>query len=198
MFESRQSRAGVTLLEILIVISILSILLAFSIPSMKGLHRRNQLHTSAHEIAALLRYARGEAVLGEKQVEVRFDVPGDRYRLDLREMDKNTRRRERRQARRTVEKIRHLPVTIHFVEITTEAEVDEKSGIARIVFYPNGSASVATVVLESERGRAMTIEVAGATGLPKAYEGLPEVEEPSGQASGQEQRERARTGTDHY
>ncbi len=160
---------------------ILAVMLVFSIPSMKGFHQRNQLHTSAREVVALLKYARGEAVLGEKQVEVRFDVPGDRYRFDLHAQDENARRRDREQTRKTVEKIRYLPLTIYFLEITTQAEADEKPGIARILFYPDGSATAATIVMESERGRTMTIEVAGATGLPKAYDGLPEVEESAGE-----------------
>ena len=184
--EYRRKRTGITLLEILIVMTILLIMLAFSIPSMKGLHQRNQLHTSAREVVALLKYARGEAVLGEKQVEVRFDVPGDRYRLDLREQDESARRRDREQTRKTVEKIRYLPLTIHFLEITTQAEADEKPGIAGILFYPNGSATAATIVMQSERGRTMTIEVAGATGLSKAYDGLPEVEESAEETGGED------------
>jgi len=184
--EYRRKRTGITLLEILIVMTILLIMLAFSIPSMKGLHQRNQLHTSAREVVALLKYARGEAVLGEKQVEVRFDVPGDRYRLDLREQDESARRRDREQTRKTVEKIRYLPLKIHFLEITTQAEADEKSGIAGILFYPNGSATAATIVMQSERGRTMTIEVAGATGLSKAYDGLPEVEESAEETGGED------------
>ena len=186
VFEYRRKRTGITLLEILIVVSILLIMLAFSIPSMKGLHQRNQLHTSAREVVALLKYARGEAVLGEKQVEMRFDVPGDRYRLDLREQDKDARRWDREQTRKTVEKTRYLPLKIHFLEITTQAEADEKPGIAGIMFYPNGSATAATIVMQSERGRTMTIEVAGATGLSKAYDGLPEVDETAEETGGED------------
>ncbi len=184
--EYRREQTGITLLEILVVMMILAVMLVFSIPSMKGFHQRNQLHTSAREVVALLKYARGEAVLGEKQVEVRFDVPGDRYRVDLHAQDENTRRRDREQTRKTVEKIRYLPLTIHFLEITTQAEADEKSGIARILFYQNGSATAATIVMESERGRTMTIEVPGATGLSKAYDGLPEVEESAGETGGED------------
>jgi len=197
--EYRREQTGITLLEILVVMMILAVMLAFSIPSMKGFHQRNQLHTSAREVVALLKYARGEAVLGEKQVEVRFDVPGDRYRLDLLEQDESARRRDREQTLKTVEKIRYLPLRIHFLEITTQAEADEKSGIARMLFYPNGSATAATIVMESERGRTMTIEVAGATGLSKAYDGLPEVEESAGETGGEDdERERSSVWSDEY
>jgi type IV fimbrial biogenesis protein FimU len=178
-------RTGVTLLEILIVISILCVLLAISIPSMKVVHQRNQLHISAREVVALLKYARGEAVLGEKEVEVRFDVPGDRYRLDLRESGEGEYVRERDRVLKSSERIRHLPRTVHFLEITSEAEADEKAGIARIIFYPNGSATAATIILGNDRKRNMTIEVAGATGLTRAYNGLPQVEEETQKANSQ-------------
>jgi type II secretion system protein H len=197
--EYRREQAGITLLEILVVITIFAVLLVISVPSMKGFHQRNQLRTSAREIVALLKYAKGEAVLGEKEVEVRFDVPGDRYRLDLLETEESARWRDRKQARKAAERIRYLPFTVHFLEITTQAEADEKAGIARILFYPNGSATAATIILESERRKTMTIEVAGATGLSNAYNGLPEVEEVTEETDGEtDERERSDEWADEY
>jgi type II secretion system protein H len=163
----RRSRA-VTFLELMIVLVILGIVLAVSLPSLKTTYQRGQLSSAAREIVALLRVARAEAIFREHPIEVRFDLAGDRYRLDLLEPDTDKHHRYNEPRISEIEQIRYLPRDVSFAEISTEAEATDKPNVAKVVFFPNGSATGASIILENVRGRKMKIELAHATALTEA------------------------------
>jgi type IV fimbrial biogenesis protein FimT len=60
--SGRARESGFTLIEAMIVISILLIMLMIAVPAMTGMIRRNRLQTSADSIAEALRTARVEAI----------------------------------------------------------------------------------------------------------------------------------------
>jgi type II secretion system protein H len=159
---------GITFLELMIVLVILSIVLTISMPSLRGTYQRGQLGSAAREIVALLRVARAEAIFREHPVEVRFDLATSRYRLDLLEEDETKPTRHTEAKRSQIEEIHYLPRDVSFAEISTEAEETEKKTVAKVVFFPNGSATGASILLENVRGRKMKIELADATALPEA------------------------------
>lgn len=168
---------GITLIELVIVMVILSVLMLFAVPSMRGVHERNKLVVSARKIASLVRFARGEAITGEREVEIRFDKEGGRFRLDLMKLpdevtgsaDLKNRKREE------VEQIHHLPQYIYFENIETDDNPYGRDKISTVVFYPDGSATGALITLVNRRpdrknkDTYLAVQINHATALPEVY-----------------------------
>jgi len=172
------ARRGVTLMELAIVVVIISAMLVFSVPNMRGLHEKNKLISSTRKIVSLMRYARSEAITREYETEIRFDTEKGRYRLDLnvykytRVMGSGDRQSQKREQ---IEQIQTLPRYVDFQEITTGEDPEGKEKIPRIIFHPNGTSTGATIVLRNKTPRKgapvrmMGIDVPYATGLPEVY-----------------------------
>lgn len=162
---------------------IMGVMLVFAVPNMRGVHERNKLVSAARKIVSLMRYARAEAITSEMDTEIHFKKKKNRYRLNLLKYtevrgswdSRESKKRER------VEKIQELPQFVTFKEITTEYDIYGREPEPILVFHPDGSATGATIVLESlppnkskKEARHMTIELAHSTGLPSVYNKTPE------------------------
>ena len=73
---------GVTLLELLIVLVIMAIVAAFTIPMFGGPVSTSELRASARQLAAGLRLARSEAVSERRETFLVLDVAGKRFKVD--------------------------------------------------------------------------------------------------------------------
>lgn len=174
----RRTRRGMTLLELSIVIVILGVMMAFSIPNMRGMNDRNKIITSTRKLVGLIRYARAEAITREYETEIRIDVEKGRFRLDLNEykyqqiLGSGDRLEKKRQQ---LEQIQDLPRDVYFKKVYTELDPQGHEKIARLVFFPDGTATWATINLESHpkykesKVRNLTIEVSHSTALPDVY-----------------------------
>ena len=80
----RQQNAGggFTLLELLIVVSVLTILLAIAIPSMQALLTRNHLKAAAQALAEDLQWTRSESIARNQMLRVVFDMNHWCYGID--------------------------------------------------------------------------------------------------------------------
>ena len=176
---SHNSPKGITLLELTVVILMLTAMLLVSIPNMRGIQERNKLITATREIVGLIRYARAEAITSEHETEIRIDMEKGKYRLDLNKYkyykvrgsgDILAKKLEQ------IEQIQDLPRFIRFKKVVTEADPYAREKVAKIVFFPDGSATWANIILENRpqtkggRGREVTIEVPHATALPCVLE----------------------------
>jgi len=175
------ARRGVTFIELMIVLVILSVFLVLTFPMMKGTHRRNQLNAAVREFVLLAKYARQQAILRGKTTELRVEITKNAYRLVL-DPDKEPARNSRGDNPSDIEKPRELGAQrkgIFFSKIESATDPFGHEQIARIKFFGNGSASASTIVIEDPEKRRMTIEIAGASGAVRAYSGpalpLPEV-----------------------
>lgn len=171
----RKSTPGFTFLEILVVISILSILFLISAPRFKGVALKNQLQTGARELALLLRLARAESIHSGFPVQVKINVDEGWYQLSLPPREEDDTYYPGEDRRRTeVERRRYLPRDVGFKEVSTDAPpVEKDKRIARVIFFPNSSATGATIVLVNKKGNTMTIDVAPSTGIARVYRGEP-------------------------
>jgi general secretion pathway protein H len=80
---ARRARArGLTLLEILIVLSLMAIIAAVAVPMVSGNVSNTELKSAAREIAAGLRYARSEALAGKRETVVIYDLERRVFRVD--------------------------------------------------------------------------------------------------------------------
>jgi type II secretion system protein H len=185
-------RRGFTLFEIMIVVVILGLVLAITLPSIKGTIGKTRLTTSAREITALMRFARSVAVLTESRCELRFSPEEDTFQLVA--YDKNGERvevEERRARRRHADEgnplvigadmlnVQQLPRRVHFAVIYTAADLTEENGLPRVIFYPDGSATPATVAIEDEDGKTIRVEVYRTTGMTRVEDGLPPQQPPA-------------------
>lgn len=71
---SKPSRAGITLIELMVVIGLLAVLFGASIALFKGVGRTNQLKAAALETNAMIRWARSKAINDGQRLELTFDV----------------------------------------------------------------------------------------------------------------------------
>lgn len=174
--ETIKERTALTFLEIMIVIVLISLLFFLAMPRFKGVYIKNQLQTATGDLASLMRLARSEAVYSGKPVAIELDLEKDRYWLNLPPLPQDEEARYRRSDKRKLEweEQRYFPVEVSFIAVSTDALSPEKDkGIARVIFFPDGSATAATVVLGNTAGSKMTIDVPPATGFVRAYFGEP-------------------------
>lgn len=79
---SRSASAGVTLLELLIVLSIMAIIAALVLPTFGNGVSSSELKGSAREVAAVLRFARSEALATRQETRVVLDLEGRTFAID--------------------------------------------------------------------------------------------------------------------
>ena len=79
---SRSASAGVTLLELLIVLSIMAIIAALVLPTFGNGVSSSELKGSAREVAAALRFARSEALATRQETRVVLDLEGRTFAID--------------------------------------------------------------------------------------------------------------------
>ncbi len=120
---SRGAAAGVTLIELLIVLGIMAAVAALAIPMLGGTGVSNtELRSSARQLAAGLRQARSEAVAKRRETFLVLDVAGRRFKVD---------RDPREHA---------LPRGVELKLFTAQRDlVDEKVGSIR--FFPDGGSN---------------------------------------------------------
>jgi type II secretion system protein H len=156
---------GVTFLELMVVLTVLAIMVAIAFPTMRGMNEHNKLRATARELVALLRYARSEAVFGERTTQVFLDLEKRQYWLDLRTPDPEKGEYIPGKNKNQFEQKRNLNKDIWFEEISTRDENVIRDKVVALDFYPDGSASPAMVTVANRRGSMLTIELVKSTGL---------------------------------
>lgn len=181
-------RKGFTFIEITVVIFIVCIMAAISIPRMKGTFVDVRLKGAARDVTALLRYARNVAVLRELPCQVQFDVEKDTYELVLLNAsgDEVQEKRSRRRSGKDNNKLsigddvageRNLPKDVHFAMIYTSAPLNADSKLPCVTYYPDGSATPATIAIQDEKAHAISVEIFQTTGMARVQKGLPPEDE---------------------
>ena len=140
----RASTRGVTLLELLIVLSIMAILAAIVVPIVGGGVSAGELKGATREIAAGLRLARSEALATRKETRVMLDLEARSFQVE-------------RDARTHT-----LPRQIELKLFTAQSDlVNEKIGAIR--FFPDGGSNGGRVTLTAG-ARKFNVDVDWLTG----------------------------------
>ena len=137
--------SGVTLLELVVALGILSLAYAFALPLLRGPTRSVELQTFAQDIVNYLRTARAEAIMTGRPTAIVFDVPGRRV------LPAGTR------------VPRSFPASAT-VSLQSSRELQTEAGGQQIMFYPDGSSSGGRVILD-QAGRRIVVGVEWLTGL---------------------------------
>jgi general secretion pathway protein H len=124
----RRRARGVTLLELLVVLSLIGILVAMVVPMLGGGVSTTELKSSARQMAAALRLARSEALATRREHSVRLDLERRVFRVegDTREVA--------------------LPRDVELKLFTAQSDlVSDKAGAIR--FFPDGGSNGGRVTI---------------------------------------------------
>jgi general secretion pathway protein H len=139
-----RAESGFTLIELVVVLALAALLLAFVAPRMMGSHGSASLEGAARQMAAALRDTRSEAIRRNRSQAFAIDAEAPSYRSAV--------------SSRPV----MLPQATSLVlYTTTDEQVDEASGAIR--FFPDGSSTGGGIRLR-RGGAAVEIRVDWLTG----------------------------------
>ena len=138
-------KPGFTLIELVLVLVILGVVTAVTVPAVVSSIRGNRLRVASRTVIRMGRYARSMAVLKQQPIAVKFDItkgqvgaisqggPGENL---VRKLDR---------------------VAIREIELTGQGKVTE--GSCQVIYQSNGRCKPYKVVLVDEFDTVVTIEV---------------------------------------
>jgi prepilin-type N-terminal cleavage/methylation domain-containing protein len=133
------ARRGFTLVEVLLVVAILCVVAAVTVPSFVGSLKGNRMRTAVRAVVTAGRYARSMAVLQQKETRVCFDLDAGIVSVGA-------------------EVARRLEgVKIEYVETGADARHDK--GRCEIAYQANGRCRPYEVRLEGSGGDVVTVRV---------------------------------------
>lgn len=119
---------GVSLLELLVVLMLMSLIAVMAVPFMSGGVSGSELKGAAREVAAGLRFARSDAVSSRRETRLVLDLEQRTFRID----------RDPR--------VHALPKQVDLKLFTAQRDlVDAKSGAIR--FFPDGGSNGGRVTI---------------------------------------------------
>ncbi len=126
-----QHHAGFSLVELLVVMTILGLALTVIPPMFDGVIESSQVKSATRELAAALRQTRSIAVTSQREAVLGLDVNDRSYSINDREKQLS------------------LPEEIRIRLRTAESELSSESR-GHIRFFPDGSATGGYIALESD------------------------------------------------
>jgi general secretion pathway protein H len=142
MKRIRKEAAGVTLIEMLVVITLASILLAIVFPSVGSGLGTLELRSAATRLAAAARYARDQAVYRQQIFQLEIDSQSGAVAVENLEGAKANRYQ--------------LPESVHIQEVLP-AEDGRTDSVRRFFFLPDGGAPEFQVILANSRRQIAVI-----------------------------------------
>ncbi len=132
--RSLRSKAGFSLIELMVAMAIMAALMAISVPSFMGWRQNLKYRETAREVTSILREAKSRAITNNQEQQVVFDPnPGISTRYGMRAGDK---------AYNTNWSDPSLPAVSNWTILDTQVKI---SG-ASIQFTPNGAASASGTI----------------------------------------------------
>ena len=152
---------GFTLIELIIVLTIIAIMSAAVIPVFGGSMAKLERDHAVRDFVATVRYAQERAVTDTREYRLAMDTELNQYWL-LRGAGivKRTKTFELLDERQG--KTMYLPERLSMKRI--KARKDRENKYYYIAFYPNGACDQAEVTLQHEDGRAVTVATKGSLG----------------------------------
>ncbi len=124
---------GFTLFELLVVMLILALVAAASLPTISGRLAAVQERTAARDLASGLRQTRGAAIAGNREMALAIDTEAHTYAMEG-------------------GPVRELPASVELSLYTAETErIGRAAG--RIRFFPDGSSTGGEVTLDARSGQ---------------------------------------------
>jgi general secretion pathway protein H len=144
-------------MELLVVIVIIALMSAFVAPRMLGSLTHMSLKTTAKSIAAVLRYARSQAVTEQSAYLVRFDLEKNQVRVSRLE-DAQEDLDESGEAPAAAARVYAPPEGIVMSKSDEAGELPGQEAL-EITFYPDGNSSGGEVLLTDAREKHYLVRV---------------------------------------
>ena len=165
--------SGFTLLELLVVLTIIAVSSAFVVPRFVGTLAGMRLKTSAKKISASLRYARSRAISEMTTCCALFDLDKNRLSVftEAEDSEENLKHNQDDDSKDDTEdkvlmKKYELPEGIIFEKAGFGKEM-MVTGLFRIDFFQSGGNTGGDVILADDRGKQYRIRVDFITGAVK-------------------------------
>jgi prepilin-type N-terminal cleavage/methylation domain-containing protein len=148
------NKRGVTLIELVIVMVIIAILAALTVPGLGTWMAYYRLRNGSRDIISVLRTAQMRAVSFNMRYGVAFDPANRQFQLY---QDSG--------GLQVDGAVNLLPTGVTYKDGTVALPPDGPGGLPFISFFPNSTASAGgTIVLRNSRGSEKTIQISMATG----------------------------------
>lgn len=168
MYGCGAAANGFTLFELLVVLLIIGLAAAFTVPNLAGSLTGMNLRTSAKKISAALRFARSRAVSEMRPYSAFFDLDKNRFSIVTKKQDDDGLNlgKEEDTEDSDVIKTYDLPEGVKIEKAGTEKEMKE-TGVFIIDFLPSGGNTGGKIVVGNEKKRKFEIIVNFITGAVK-------------------------------
>jgi prepilin-type N-terminal cleavage/methylation domain-containing protein len=156
--QSKQER-GVTLIEMLVVVAIISLMVGVSMPSFSGGLDSLRLRSAAGSVSAALNMAMRTAE--RRQLPVEIAIEGSRNQLVMRSADGRAPR------------VFSIAPGIRIARVLPALFADEAQKDRYVVLYPNGAPPQLMVELRSERGASKIVRLDPFTNTARVVDDKP-------------------------
>ena len=146
--------AGVTLMELLVVVALASIMLAIVFPAVGSGLGTLELRSAATRVAAIARHARDQAVYRQKTMQM--EINSEAGTVSVADLEGGGQQRY------------EFPDTVHVQEVLPSEDA-AASRTRRFFFFPDGAAPEFQVILSNTR-RQLTVVGDALTGTAKVVE----------------------------
>ncbi|MGA2465335.1 MAG: GspH/FimT family pseudopilin [Thermodesulfobacteriota bacterium] len=163
-------KQGFSLLELIVVITIITLSTALVIPSLSRFSRTIELKGCAKKVSAILRYCRSEAVNKGKTYQVLFDSETQEVKVQSMESMEEEKGGGEKKGEKAPEKRYALPDAVHIKEVKVDS-TQYPSDLPAIEFYPNGGSNGGSILLDSPGRRGYRININFLTGMVEIEKG---------------------------
>jgi prepilin-type N-terminal cleavage/methylation domain-containing protein len=167
---------GFTMVELAMVMLVIGIIGAVTLPRFGGVLDRHQLRRTVNTMRGAVRYLHARAALTKRIYRLVFDL--DKQRIWYCYLDRVT---NDCQAERTNEFGEYdLPETVRIVDVTDPQGKKIREGEAMTHFHPTGWAEPSTIHLRGGASRQMTIRIEPLAGSVQVLDGYVDPETKTG------------------
>ncbi len=160
------SNGGFTLLELIIVLAVMGLVFSLTVPRFQAALDWNTMDRSTRNLIGVIRNARGSAAGEGVNYFLHFDMSTGRYWMS-REVPEGG----MLGGKEEIMEKRQLPESVRIKDVETAGKGAVAQGEAVIRFWRNGLVESASIHLENDNKRALTLVVNPVTGAVKVEEG---------------------------
>ncbi len=164
MSSAAKRSGGFTLIELMIVMVIISVITAFSIPNLRSSLFSDQLKTTARRLIGLVAEASQEAVRKQAVHTLSFELTQNRIWLSSEKSKSDEESGSARKSALTV------PESVRIVDISSVHGGKQSLGVNELRFSKQGYVDKTLIHLRADDGREMTVMLSPFLAVTRVYD----------------------------